>query len=55
MEQARDSVAVLLGTSHPDEFVFTNGGTQSRFTIRANAFALANEWPDSKKTRCGGD
>ena len=29
IEQARDSVAVLLGTSHPDEIVFTSGGTES--------------------------
>jgi len=29
VEQARDSVAVLLGTSHPDEIVFTSGGTES--------------------------
>jgi cysteine desulfurase len=29
IEQARDSVAVLLGTSHPDEVVFTSGGTES--------------------------
>lgn len=29
VEQARDSVAVLLGTSHPDEVVFTSGGTES--------------------------
>jgi cysteine desulfurase len=28
IEQARDSVAVLLGTSHPDEIVFTSGGTE---------------------------
>src|SRR6266496_4750577 len=29
IEQARDSVAVLLGTSHPDEIVCTSGGTES--------------------------
>ncbi|HXG51989.1 MAG TPA: aminotransferase class V-fold PLP-dependent enzyme [candidate division Zixibacteria bacterium] len=29
MEQARDSVAALLGTAHPDEVVFTSGGTES--------------------------
>ena len=29
IDQARDSVAVLLGTSHPDEIVFTSGGTES--------------------------
>lgn len=29
IEQARDSVAVLLGTSHPDEIIFTSGGTES--------------------------
>ena len=29
IEQARDSVALLLGTSHPDEIVFTSGGTES--------------------------
>jgi cysteine desulfurase len=29
IEKARDSVAVLLGTSHPDEIVFTSGGTES--------------------------
>ncbi len=29
IEQARNSVAVLLGTSHPDEIVFTSGGTES--------------------------
>ena len=29
IEQARDSVAVLLGTSHPNEIVFTSGGTES--------------------------
>lgn len=29
IEEARDSVAVLLGTSHPDEIVFTSGGTES--------------------------
>ena len=29
IEQARDVVAVLLGTRHPDEIVFTSGGTES--------------------------
>ena len=29
IEQARDSIAVLLGTTHPDEIVFTSGGTES--------------------------
>ena len=29
IEHARDLVAVLLGTSHPDEIVFTSGGTES--------------------------
>lgn len=29
VEEARDLVAVLLGTSHPDEIVFTSGGTES--------------------------
>jgi cysteine desulfurase len=29
IEQARDSVAVLLGTNHPDEIVFTSGGTEA--------------------------
>jgi len=29
IEYARDLVAVLLGTSHPDEIVFTSGGTES--------------------------
>lgn len=29
MEEARDLVAVLLGTTHPDEIVFTSGGTES--------------------------
>jgi len=29
IEQARDSVAVLLGANHPDEIVFTSGGTES--------------------------
>lgn len=29
IEEARDLVAVLLGTTHPDEIVFTSGGTES--------------------------
>jgi cysteine desulfurase len=29
IEKARDSVAVLLGTSHPDEIVFTSGGSET--------------------------
>ena len=29
IEQARDSVAVLLGTSHPDEIVFTSGESET--------------------------
>ena len=29
VEESRDLVAVLLGTTHPDEIVFTSGGTES--------------------------
>ena len=29
IEHARELVAVLLGTTHPDEIVFTSGGTES--------------------------
>ena len=29
IEHARELVAVLLGTTHPDGIVFTSGGTES--------------------------
>jgi cysteine desulfurase len=41
IEQARDSVAVLLGTSHPDEIVFTSGGTESINTAIKGVLAAA--------------
>ncbi len=41
IEQARDSVAVLLGTSHPDEIVFTSGGTESINTAIKGILAAA--------------
>lgn len=39
MEEARDMVAVLLGTTHPDEIVFTSGGTESINTAIRGALA----------------
>ena len=39
VEEARDLVAVLLGTSHPDEIVFTSGGTESINTAIRGALA----------------
>ena len=41
MEEARDLVAVLLGTSHPDEIVFTSGGTESINTAIRGVLAAA--------------
>jgi len=41
IEQARESVAVLLGTSHPDEIVFTSGGTESINTAIKGVLAAA--------------
>lgn len=39
LEQSRDNVAALLG-AHPDEIVFTSGGTESdNLAIRGTAFA----------------
>ncbi|OGQ78901.1 MAG: cysteine desulfurase NifS [Deltaproteobacteria bacterium RIFCSPLOWO2_12_FULL_60_19] len=39
LEEARDLVAVLLGTTHPDEIVFTSGGTESINTAIQGALA----------------
>lgn len=41
IEHARDLVAVLLGTSHPDEIVFTSGGTESINTAIKGVLAAA--------------
>ena len=41
VEDARDLVAVLLGTSHPDEIVFTSGGTESINTAIRGVLAAA--------------
>lgn len=41
IEEARDLVAVLLGTTHPDEIVFTSGGTESINTAIMGALAAA--------------
>lgn len=41
VEEARDLVAVLLGTSHPDEIVFTSGGTESINTAIRGVLAAA--------------
>ena len=41
IEQARDSVAVVLGTSHPDEIVFTSGGTESINTAIKGVLAVS--------------
>src|SRR6266705_3280504 len=41
IEQARDSVPVLLGTSHPDGIVFTSGRTESIKTAIKGILAAA--------------
>jgi cysteine desulfurase len=41
IEQARDSVAVLLGSNRPDEIVFTSGGTESINTAIKGVLAAA--------------
>lgn len=41
IEEARDLVAVLLGTTHPDEIVFTSGGTESVNTAIMGALAAS--------------
>jgi len=42
MEEARDLVAVLLGTTHPDEIVLTSGGTESINTAIRGALATTS-------------